>query len=130
LPAPGLRGTFAKAYALLALLVSKIGWDELLKTRSAVFVMEEEYRLHKSGASVDEAAEDASVTAIHSPATPSDIPTIRISSESDRGKPNGNPILEKPEIAQAEGPDSPIKVDGSAFSNKRLCERWLDNLFL
>jgi hypothetical protein len=34
LPAPGLRGTFAKAYSLLTLLVSKIGWDELLNGRS------------------------------------------------------------------------------------------------
>ncbi|CAO1613127.1 unnamed protein product [Parajaminaea phylloscopi] len=48
LPAPALRGTFAQAYALLARLVSKIGWDELLRCRSAVFVMEEEYRAQKS----------------------------------------------------------------------------------
>jgi hypothetical protein len=40
LPAPSLRGTFAKAYNLLARLVSLIGWDELLKCRSQVFVME------------------------------------------------------------------------------------------
>ncbi|CAD6892515.1 unnamed protein product [Tilletia controversa] len=50
LPAPALRGTFAKAYALLTRLVSSIGWDELLKCRSAVFVMEEEYRMQKAGA--------------------------------------------------------------------------------
>jgi hypothetical protein len=140
LPAPGLRGTFAKAYTLITLLVSKIGWDELLKTRSAVFVMEEEYRLHK------DATDDASTTAIRSPAepstqpnTPSDIPTIRISSESDRVRPNGKhePVLEKPELAQAnENPGSPMPMTAngeevvSAFSNKRLCERWLDNLFL
>ncbi|CAG8443801.1 10277_t:CDS:10 [Ambispora gerdemannii] len=48
LPAPSLRGTFAKAYSLLTRLVSKIGWDELLKCRSSVFVMEEEYRLQKA----------------------------------------------------------------------------------
>ncbi|CAJ0632902.1 16296_t:CDS:10 [Entrophospora sp. SA101] len=48
LPAPSLRGTFAKAYALLTLLVAKIGWDELLKCRSSVFVMEEEYRMQKA----------------------------------------------------------------------------------
>ena len=48
LPAPSLRGTFAKAYALLTLLVAKIGWDELLKCRSSVFVMEEEYRKQKA----------------------------------------------------------------------------------
>jgi hypothetical protein len=149
LPAPGLRGTFAKAYTLITLLVSKIGWDELLKTRSAVFVMEEEYRLHKNTTELDAAADDASTTAIRSPAqpntqpstqpnTPSDIPTIRISSESDRVRPNGKhePVLEKPELAQAnESPSSPMPMANgeevvSAFSNKRLCERWLDNLFL
>lgn len=48
LPAPALRGTFAKAYALLARLVSQIGWDELLRARSNVFVMEEEYRAQKA----------------------------------------------------------------------------------
>ncbi|GAA5906822.1 hypothetical protein JCM8208_000049 [Rhodotorula glutinis] len=48
LPAPSLRGTFAKAYVLLAKLVSVIGWDELLKCRSQVFVMEEEYRMHRA----------------------------------------------------------------------------------
>lgn len=48
LPAPALRGTFAKAYALLTRLVNKIGWDELLRARSQVFVMEEEYRAQKS----------------------------------------------------------------------------------
>ncbi|KAK7044954.1 Chs5p-Arf1p-binding proteins-domain-containing protein [Favolaschia claudopus] len=37
LPAPGLRGTWARAYALLTKLVAQIGWDELLKTRSCVF---------------------------------------------------------------------------------------------
>lgn len=44
LPAPTLRNTFARAYALLADIVSVVGWDKLLKLRSQVFVMEEEYR--------------------------------------------------------------------------------------
>lgn len=44
LPAPSLRGTFKKAYELLTRLVQQLGWDELLRTRSEVFVMEEEYR--------------------------------------------------------------------------------------
>ncbi|KAG0075099.1 hypothetical protein BGZ93_000822 [Podila epicladia] len=47
LPAPSLRGTFSSAYGLLTRLVSKIGWDELLRCRSLVFVMEEEYRMQK-----------------------------------------------------------------------------------
>lgn len=171
LPAPGLRGTFAKAYALLTLLVSKIGWDELLKTRSKVFVMEEEYRAHKQTTSLDMngAADDsASITGVRSPPrTPTDIPTIRISTESSRNQANGKaveharqpsvtsikeetgeeeegsptsvPTVEVEKPAEAHGvqdadPAQNQVLDGeeevSAFSNKRLCERWLDNLFL
>ncbi|KAJ1961969.1 bud site selection protein [Dispira parvispora] len=48
LPAPGLRGTFAKAYEFLCILVKKVGWDELLRLRSSVFVMEDEYRQQKA----------------------------------------------------------------------------------
>ncbi|KAG1725990.1 Chs5p-Arf1p-binding proteins-domain-containing protein [Suillus lakei] len=56
LPAPGLRGTWARAYSLLTRLVSDIGWDELLKTRSVVFVMEEEYRMQKAQADIQKVA--------------------------------------------------------------------------
>lgn len=101
--------------------------------------MEEEYRLHKTTASEDldgevngHADDDASTAALRSPPlTPSEIPTIRISSESTR-EPNGHVDvkLEKPETAQSsEDPGSPLAMNGeeslSAFSNKRLCERWL-----
>ena len=170
LPAPGLRGTFAKAYALLCKLVGEIGWDELLKTRSVVFVMEEEYRQHKSKASIDASKingpsengkastiavnedEDASSTrAIRSPksggsegaegedkAEDNSIPTIRISPEADdaenesssSGQLNG---VTKPEQAQhADTEDRKEEDDDGelSFSNKRLCERWLDNMFM
>lgn len=53
LPALTLRGTFLQAYHLLVTIISKVGWDALLKYRSQVFVMEEEYRLHR--AMLDEA---------------------------------------------------------------------------
>lgn len=221
LPAPGLRGTWAKAYALLARLVSKIGWDELLKTRSVVFVMEEEYRLqkaqsphgrqdsasqhviHEDGSVLPSkqrptsqtttlvadanggADDDASVRAVKESPTRSpqvslaanDIPTIRISTESDgdrereaaaneeeqrdgqkeengeegsegsedevsKGVNGATPIvhdtLEKPSQAAADNssgaedaPPAPASaVDAFSFSTKRLCERWLDNLFM
>ncbi|KAF5389777.1 hypothetical protein D9757_006011 [Collybiopsis confluens] len=69
LPAPGLRGTWARAYALLTRLVSQIGWDELLKTRSYVFVMEEEYRMQKAqgdiaAVAVSSTSEDANRRAV------------------------------------------------------------------
>ncbi|KAI9094924.1 Chs5p-Arf1p-binding proteins-domain-containing protein [Phlyctochytrium arcticum] len=43
-----LRGTFSKAYAMLVKIASRVGWDELLRYRSCVFVMEEEYRIHRA----------------------------------------------------------------------------------
>ncbi|KAI8978522.1 Chs5p-Arf1p-binding proteins-domain-containing protein [Pilobolus umbonatus] len=82
LPAPALHGTFAKAYTLLTRLVFSLGWDQLLKYRSEVFVMEEEYRKRKT--SEDEAIQ----------------------------------LLDK------------AAVEESKISTKRLCERWLDNLFM
>ena len=48
LTAGNYKGTFLKAYSLLTDITSKIGWDQLLRTRSQVFVMEEEYRSEKS----------------------------------------------------------------------------------
>lgn len=195
LPAPGLRGTWARAYSLLTRLVSQIGWDELLKTRSNVFVMEEEYRMQKAQTEVRRASlptngvqptesdvgqvvihedgtvrssnadDNASTRAIASPTLQneeseqnanmtSNIPTIRISTESGRdrkeeetddaeksggeekqnGLHNGDAV-ERPEQAAAgesdlgDGDRSPAPEPFS-FTNKRLCERWLDNLFM
>ncbi|KAF9486260.1 chaps-domain-containing protein [Pholiota conissans] len=73
LPAPGLRGTWARAYALLTRLVSQIGWDELLKTRSHVFVMEEEYRMQKAQGDIQQALGSAS-----GGSTPSDAGNVVI----------------------------------------------------
>ncbi|EJF63882.1 chaps-domain-containing protein [Dichomitus squalens LYAD-421 SS1] len=199
LPAPGLRGTWARAYALLTRLVSQIGWDELLKTRSSVFVMEEEYRMQKAhadaqphsakqvihedgsvaspqrGASIQGKAaadDDASTRGMASPndsasdqdghdekpegdadsvtlASTNGLPTIRISTESareqkaaanghDEANENGvketvGDALEKPvqaaENQDGDGGQTPSQEPFS-FSNKRLCERWLDNLFM
>lgn len=41
------RGTFKQAYSILTEMTAKIGWDQLLKIRSNVFVMEDEYRVEK-----------------------------------------------------------------------------------
>ena len=51
LHAAGYQGTFLKAYNLLTKIASAIGWDRLLRARSEVFVMEEEYRVERQQAS-------------------------------------------------------------------------------
>ncbi|GAC95919.1 hypothetical protein PHSY_003497 [Pseudozyma hubeiensis SY62] len=88
LPAPALRGTFASAYALLGRLVSSIGWDELLRYRSNVFVMEEEYRAQKAAATQsDEAEDDASIRGM----APSDSPAIASSTPPQPSKATADP---------------------------------------
>lgn len=51
LRAASYRGTFKQAYNILTEMTAKIGWDQLLKIRSNVFVMEDEYRTEKQEAS-------------------------------------------------------------------------------
>jgi hypothetical protein len=48
LPSATLQGTFKKAYSLLSFMCLKMGWEELLNLRSKVFVMEDEYRIHRA----------------------------------------------------------------------------------
>ena len=50
LRAAAYRGTFKHAYNILTEMTAKIGWDQLLKIRSTVFVMEDEYRSEKQDA--------------------------------------------------------------------------------
>lgn len=69
LPAPALHGTFAKAYSLLTRLASKIGWDDLLKCRSQVFVMEEEYRLQKAKEDVQKSSTSVNEIPEETPST-------------------------------------------------------------
>lgn len=66
------QGTFLKAYNLLTKITAAIGWDQLLKIRSEVFVMEEEYRVERQhstskvspsiGSGANEESEDAKGT--------------------------------------------------------------------
>ena len=69
LHAAGYKGTFLKAYSLLTEITSKIGWDQLLKIRSHVFVMEEEYRSEKQTGATQQpiANQNASTVALRSP---------------------------------------------------------------
>ncbi|KAF2133392.1 chaps-domain-containing protein [Dothidotthia symphoricarpi CBS 119687] len=155
LHAAGFKGTFLKAYILLTEITKKIGWDQLLKIRSQVFVMEEEYRHEKTQAPAPH-SRSASTTALRSPS-----PNARVNGGSTEieqrpddteDAPNGESSssavpppdsLEKPshtvasEVVKAGSEDPHLTSDSNPnnpnytqFQNKRLCERWLDNLFM
>ncbi|EDU51270.1 bud site selection protein 7 [Pyrenophora tritici-repentis Pt-1C-BFP] len=161
LHAAGFKGTFLKAYILLTEITKKIGWDQLLKIRSQVFVMEEEYRHEKT--TQQPHSRSASTTALRSP-SPNTIAQQtngnehgeveeRLSTEESDAQ-NGESSnaaeaaadLEKPghtvasEVVKAGSEDphahdaanhsNPSQPNYTHFQNKRLCERWLDNLFM
>lgn len=72
LHAAGYKGTFLKAYSLLTEVTAKIGWDQLLRVRSQVFVMEEEYRSEKQIGSNQQPSpnHNASTTALRGTPSP------------------------------------------------------------
>ncbi|KAL2913058.1 bud site selection protein [Polyrhizophydium stewartii] len=194
LPSLSLRGTFLQAYSLLIRIVAKVGWDDLLKVRSQVFVMEDEYRIHRAiveesqkseneSGSDDERDGDATgatgsrdddldVPAKSAPArgrsqspNHSDVEAMETINLDDgdmtsayrtqqpRGnstspsRSNKNTIDELMKRASLESHDSPQSKStprrgrapnprsqghrvSFSFKHKRLCEKWLDNLFM
>ncbi|KAJ3108962.1 hypothetical protein HDU97_009695 [Phlyctochytrium planicorne] len=188
LPALSLRGTFSKAYSLLIRIVSKVGWDELLRFRSNVFVMEEEYRIHRAIVEEKSKADDSDEN------LPNENPAINVTEEKvdnteaksgekenqgdgfdtialdgaessddkSKGKepeelpsitlqalsPTTNKGISIDEIMKKASGDQVDNVEGTrsttripnprpkrssvsfSFRSKRLCEKWLDNLFM
>ncbi|KAL8732115.1 MAG: hypothetical protein Q9181_004068 [Wetmoreana brouardii] len=164
LHAAGYKGTFHKAYSILTEITAKIGWDQLLRIRSQVFVMEEEYRSEKqTGSNHNASNPNASTTALRgtpSPGINGAEPDGHMNSETnsrtddeetlnDKRSPPTSSLdsakiadesIEKPEhtitseIVKAGNDDSTDPTSANTtytqFHNKRLCERWLDNLFM
>ncbi|KAI9791310.1 MAG: hypothetical protein M1816_004091 [Peltula sp. TS41687] len=149
------KGTFSKAYSLLSEITARIGWDQLLRLRSEVFVMEEEYRSQTrnrrsssttamkttSNPSVNGAVTEspggakqepiANGNHAESPSSPTE--TTAIGSENSRA----DGLIEKPEhtvtseeVKGGGGDDHEPGTQFEQFQEKRLCERWLDNLFM
>jgi Chs5-Arf1p-binding protein BUD7/BCH1 len=151
LHASSFKGTFSKAYMLLTEITTKIGWDQLLKIRSQVFVMEEEYRNERQTISHSMHSRNPSTTALRgSPertAQPNGLKGEQEADDTDQAgdseespKENGNADPEKTEQAEEPTPapksleptQKPTEEEAttSRLQNKRLCERWLDNLFM
>lgn len=139
LPAPSLRGTFASAYNLLTRLVSKIGWDELLRCRSLVFVMEEEYRMQKEaeesirkGSQARTMGRDEGVPEEVPPreqllspnGTP--IPIIKISTESEREREQE----EAEEEARAKAVEEALEKTAEETADQSMEDIKLDDLSL
>jgi len=150
------KGTFKQAYGILTEMTAKIGWDQLLKIRSTVFVMEDEYRSEKQETS--HAQRNPSTDGLRGTPDPttngdqSDSDSDEDEEEGNKSKPtdtestaetlatNGQKegeAVEKPTHAIDPGELKGDAENGaqnddhlSKLNNKRLCERWLDSLFM
>ncbi|KAJ8144209.1 hypothetical protein OY671_002675 [Metschnikowia pulcherrima] len=135
LPAANLKSTFAKAYELLTDIAVKTGWEALLKHRAKVFVMEEEYRKDRTNGTngthsakpVPEAPVSAAASEVHETNEVIDGDTDVAQEKS---------LVTVPDDASTVAVKSPIKETSKddnfdmELKKKRLCERWLDNLFM
>lgn len=163
LQAATYQGTFLKAYNLLTEIAKSIGWDQLLRTRSQVFVMEEEYRTERQTATTSKPLLTRNASTVGLSGTPNKPSSTELRANGDEGEedgvrddagpssgpapPNGQVengtfaaaqrAMHKPEPTVAseevksgnEDPDA-SHSGYSQFQNKRLCERWLDSLFM
>ncbi|KAH8424104.1 bud site selection protein [Aspergillus melleus] len=137
LHAAAYQGTFLKAYNLLTKVAAAIGWDQLLKIRSEVFVMEEEYRVERQhSVSKPDASSVAETNGDGEHETETDADD-QASTNGTNDQQESSHSIERPEQTVAsevvksgnEDPD-PSHSSYAQFRNKRLCERWLDNLFM
>lgn len=153
LHAANFKGTFLKAYMLLTEITTKIGWDQLLKIRSEVFVMEEEYRNERQNGPESQPphSRNPSTTALRGSPEQAfqsndheekskDKTDLQPEAEEEKAiheaadeaaeavvAPSATVDVEQPPVITDQVPDP---VHSSRLQNKRLCERWLDNLFM
>ena len=160
LQAATYQGTFLKAYSLLTEIAARIGWDALLKTRSLVFVMEEEYRTERQHSTTPRVPNSKNASTIALSGTPNgdskpdnedeseededdeDDKTLAEGSSKDSASKRtnselvANKLMDKPlptinaEEVKSGSDDHDSQSQYTHFQNKRLCERWLDNLFM
>ena len=166
LTAGNQKGTFLKAYSLLTDITSKIGWDQLLRIRSQVFVMEEEYRSERSQpgtgkttGKLTNTGRTPSTTALRAPSPQLNgrTSTSTAPEDSDADEDKSPKSSSQPESSSQQATDDttiadsleapkstvaateanpgnedtdPTYSDYTHFNHKRLCERWLDNLFM
>lgn len=121
LRSPYLRGATSAAYALLARILDKVGWDGLLEKRAAVFVMEEDWVQVKR--STSHHAEDSDDKGLLD-----DIGKLNLSDGAGPSSSTEGPI--SPQKARVSSPQPAKQISTMIGKKKKLCERWLDSLFM
>lgn len=122
LHAAGYKGTFLKAYSLLTEITAKIGWDQLLKIRSHVFVMEEEYRSEKQtvGNQQPTANQNASTVALRSPSPRVNGTSESVESQDDDISPPDSATTLKTDQSSATMTDESIEKPNHTVTSEEV----------
>ncbi|KFA65901.1 hypothetical protein S40285_02375 [Stachybotrys chlorohalonatus IBT 40285] len=140
------KGTFKQAYSILTEMTAKIGWDQLLKIRSTVFVMEDEYRTEKQEShrnpstdglrgtpdralNGDEESDGEGRTEKPSD-TESTAETVAVKAEDQKTVEKPSHTIDPGEVKADTENGKQNDEHLSKLNTKRLCERWLDSLFM
>ncbi len=130
LRAPHLRGAISTAYGVLTQIARQVGWEALLALRSQTFVMEEEYGADRAMAKARGISGEMEQIPLGAPAaarTSSERSSAALPPEKGYGGGEGGTI----DGASSHAPSFQMPSVGSGGGGgKRLCERWLDNLFM
>lgn len=132
LSAANLKSTYQLGYKLLTEIVQVTGWETLLKLRSRIFVMEEEYQNLSEEATYSSTNANTAASLNNVPVEDVDGAASEVASTADQ-TPAASSVVPNPVHNNITSMGSTNTISSSATSSlraKRLCERWLDNLFM
>ena len=134
LASTNLKSTYLLCYKLLTEIAAITGWDDLLKFRAQIFIMENDYQRV--------AAEETAYSSANAN-TAASINNVPVEDNNQTGTPESVGTEAVSQQQQQEGQEavpnnlnhmnSSHTITSSASSiirSKRLCERWLDNLIM
>jgi tetratricopeptide (TPR) repeat protein len=125
LRAAQLKGTPREAYRLLVRICEAVGWERLLALRAAVFVMEEDYQQGRAEAKDPVAADRQQVLLGKAKIGEDAVGDSPLVVRSPLSPQSPSAVIAEPTKAQMDKSNT-----SSSHTKKRLCERWLDTLFM
>ncbi|SMN20520.1 similar to Saccharomyces cerevisiae YOR299W BUD7 Member of the ChAPs family of proteins [Maudiozyma saulgeensis] len=133
LASTNLKSTYLLCYKLLTEIVAITGWDDLLKFRAQIFIMENDYQRVASEETAYSSTNANTAASLNN--IPVDTNEGSLSPESESAGNSNQPNNESTNTQNGNSNhmDSSHTITSSASSiirSKRLCERWLDNLIM
>jgi len=138
LASANLKSTYILCYKLLTEIVAITGWDDLLKFRAQIFIMENDYQriaTEEAAYSSTNANTAASLNNVpvetNEGSTSHETENVDNPNASHNGSSNGTTSNIQNNVSNNMSSSHTVVSNASSIiRSKRLCERWLDNLIM